>query len=84
MITGGVQRTSRERLYDELGLHPLVKRRWHTKLVLIVIRLLPDYFSSYSRKLFTNIIISFYYKTFSNKNKILQNTIFSILYKRME
>ena len=24
-ITGGIQGTSRERLYDELGLHPLVK-----------------------------------------------------------
>ena len=47
MITGGIQRTSRERLYDELGLQSLLKRRWHTKLFLIVIRLLPDYFSSY-------------------------------------
>ena len=26
-ITGGIQVTSRERLYDELGLHSLVKRR---------------------------------------------------------
>ena len=27
-ITGGTQGTSRERLYDELGLHSLVKRHW--------------------------------------------------------
>ena len=32
-ITGEIQGTSRERLYDELGLHSLVKRRWHNKLV---------------------------------------------------
>ena len=32
-ITGGIQGTSRERLYDELGLHSLVKRRWRNKLV---------------------------------------------------
>ena len=32
-ITSGIQGTSRERLYDELGLHSLVKRRWGNKLV---------------------------------------------------
>ena len=32
-ITGGTQGTSRERLYDELGLHGLVKRRSRNKLV---------------------------------------------------
>ena len=32
-ITGGIQGTSRERLYDELALHLLVKRRWRNKLV---------------------------------------------------
>ena len=47
-ITGGIQGTSRERLYDELGLHSLVKRRWHNKLIFkIVNRLLPDYLYSY-------------------------------------
>ena len=49
-ITGGIQGTSRERLYDELDLHSLVKRRWHNKLVAfykIVNRLLPDYLYSY-------------------------------------
>ena len=37
-------------LYDELGLHSLVKRRWRNKLVFfykIVNRLLPDYLYSY-------------------------------------
>ena len=49
-ITGGIQGTSRERLYDELGLHTLVKRRWRIKLVFfykIVNRLLPYYLYSY-------------------------------------
>ena len=49
-ITGGIQGTSRERLYDELGLHSLVKRRWRNKLVFfykILNRLLPDYLYSY-------------------------------------
>ena len=32
-ITGGIQGTSRERLYDELGLHSLVKRLWRNKLL---------------------------------------------------
>ena len=49
-ITGGIPGTSRERLYDELALHSLVKRRWRNKLVFfykIVNRLLPDYLCSY-------------------------------------
>ena len=79
-ITGGITGTSTERLYDELGLHSLVKRRWRYELVFfykIVNRSLPDYLYTFldfpfSRKLFTKIIISLYYKTTSNKNKILQ------------
>ena len=49
-IAGGIQGTSRERLYDELGLHSLVKRRWSNKLFFfykIVNRLLPEYPYSY-------------------------------------
>ena len=78
-MTGGIQETSRERLYDELGLHTLVKRRWHNKLIFsyeIVNRLLPDYLYLFlfrflfSRKLFIKIITSLCYKTSSNKNKI--------------
>ena len=48
--TRGIQGASREWLYDELGLHSLVKRRWRKKLVFfykIVNRLLPDYLYSY-------------------------------------
>ena len=34
-ITGAIQGTSRQRLYDELGLHSLSKRRWHNKLAFL-------------------------------------------------
>ena len=33
LLTGGIQGTSRERLYDELSLHSLVKRHWRNELV---------------------------------------------------
>ena len=36
VITGGIQGTSRERLYDELGLHSLVKRCWRNNLVFFI------------------------------------------------
>ena len=48
-LTGGIEGTSREWFYDELGLHSLVKRRWRNKLVFFyktVNRLLPDYLYS--------------------------------------
>ena len=32
-ITGAIQGTSRQKLYDELGLHSLSKRRWRNKLI---------------------------------------------------
>ena len=35
-ITGGIQRMSREQLYDKLGLHSLVKRRWYNTLVFFI------------------------------------------------
>ena len=49
-LTGGIEGTSREWFYDELGLHSLVKRHWRNKLVFFyktVNRLLPDYLYSY-------------------------------------
>ena len=49
-ITGAIQRTSRTKLYDELGLHSLNKRRWHNKSIFfkkVVNGLLPDYLYSY-------------------------------------
>ena len=45
-ITGTVQGTSRTKLYDELGLDSLIKRRWCNRLIFfykIVNGLLPDY-----------------------------------------
>ena len=48
-ITGAIQGTSRIKLYDELGLHSLIKRRWFNKLIFfykIVNGLLPDYLYS--------------------------------------
>ena len=49
-ITGAIQGTSREKIYDELGLHSLAKRRWRSKLIFfykILNHLLPDYLYSY-------------------------------------
>ena len=48
-ITAAIQRTSRERLYDELGLMSLSKRRWYNKLIFfykIVNGILPVYLHS--------------------------------------
>ena len=49
-ITGAIQGTSREKLYEELGLHSLVERRRYNKLIFFyktVNGLLPDYLYSY-------------------------------------
>ena len=90
-LTGGIEGTSREWFYDELGLHSLVKRRWRNKLVFFyktVNRSLPDYLYSYlhfpSQESYLLRSSSASYKTTSNENKILQRNIFSILYKQME
>ena len=32
MITGAIQGTSRQKIYDELGLHTLIERRWPGQL----------------------------------------------------
>ena len=48
-ITGAIQGTSRERLYDKLGLMSLCKRHWYNKLTFfykIVNGLLPGYIHS--------------------------------------
>ena len=34
-ITGAIQGISSHRLYDELGLHSLSKRRWHKKFAFL-------------------------------------------------
>ena len=49
-ITGVIQETSRIKLYDELGLYSLIKRRWCKKLIFFHKMgngLFPDYLYSY-------------------------------------
>ena len=49
-ITGAIQGTSTEKLYEEFGLHSLVERHRRNKLIFfykIVDALLPDYLYSY-------------------------------------
>ena len=49
-ITGTVRGTSGKQIYDELGLHTLIKRRWRNKLTFfykIINDLLPEYLYSY-------------------------------------
>ena len=49
-ITGTIQGTSRQKIYDKLGLHSLSKRRWCNKLIFsykILNGLLPKYLYSY-------------------------------------
>ena len=51
VITGAIKGTSRERLYNELGLHLLITRRWGSNLIFFyktVNGLLPEYLYSYS------------------------------------
>ena len=56
-ITGAIQGTSRERLYDELGSMSLSKRRWYNKLIFfykIVNGILRDYLHSCIEFLYQN------------------------------
>ena len=49
-ITGAIQGSSKERLYDELSLYSLKERRWYNKLIFfykIVNGLLPKYLQSF-------------------------------------
>ena len=49
-ITRAIQGTSKEKIYDELGLHSLTKRRWRSKLIFFyktVNGLLLNYLYSY-------------------------------------
>ena len=53
-ITGAIQGTSRQKTYDELGLHTLIERRWRSRLTFfykIVNGLLPKYLYSYLKLL---------------------------------
>ena len=35
-ITGAIQGTSRQKNYDELGLHTLIEKRWRSKLIFFI------------------------------------------------
>ena len=83
-ITNAIRGTSRERLYDELGLHSLIERRWRSKLIFfykIMKGLLPEYLFSYldfstqekySLRLSTTSMI----RPFPSKKKFFKNTFF--------
>ena len=83
-ITNAIKGTSRERLYDELGLHSLIERRWRSKLIFfykIMKGLLPEYLFSYldfstqekySLRLSTTSMI----RPFPSKKKFFKNTFF--------
>ena len=81
-----------ERLYDELGLYPLVKSRWRNKLVFfykILNRLLPDYLYSYLEFLSQESYLvrsssASIIRPLPTRTKSFKGTFFSILYKRME
>ena len=65
-ITGAIQRTSRIKLYDELGLHSLIKRGWCNNLIFfyeIVNGLLFLWMFEFplSNKLFLNIRVNLCY-----------------------
>ena len=83
-ITNAIRGTSRERLYNELGLHSLIERCWRSKLIFfykIMKGLLPEYLFSYldfstqekySLRLSTTSMI----RPFSSKKKFFKNTFF--------
>ena len=83
-ITGAIQGTSRDSLYQELGLESLRVRRWYRKMVFfyrIVNELAPKYLtnilptanscSSYTRSQTNSEINQFYTRTESFKNSFL-------------
>ena len=81
-ITGAIQRTSRTKLYDILGLHSLIKRRWCNKLIFsykIVNGLLPDsslfmFGFPLSNKLFLKIVPTSVIKPPMSRTKSFKNT----------
>ena len=83
-ITNAIRGTLRERLYDELGLHSLIEKRWRSKLIFfykIMKGLLPEYLFSYvdfstqekySLRLSTTSMI----RSFPSKKQFFKNTFF--------
>ena len=67
-ITGAIQRTSRDKLYQKLRLESLSEKRWYRKLVFfqkIINNLSPTYFTAY---LSTSTPPSLYNTRISNQN----------------
>ena len=83
-ITGAIQGTSKEKIYDELGLHSVTKRQWHSKLIFfykIVNGLLPHYLYSYlhfsSDKIYPlRSVASSKRRPFSSRTMSFKNTFF--------
>ena len=90
-ITNVIQGTSKERIYDELGLYSLSKRRWRSKLIFfykIINGMLPDYLYSYLefpsqekypfRSASANII-----RPISTRTKTFKNTFFPFQFSHL-
>ena len=83
-ITNAIRGTSRERLYDELGLHSLIERRWRSKLIFfykIMNGLLPEYLFSYldfstQEKYSLRLSATSMIRHFPSKKKFFKNTFF--------
>ena len=83
-ITGAIQGTSKEKVYDELGLHSLTNRRSRSKLIFfynIVNGLLPDYLYSYlhfssEENYPLRLVDHFLNRPFSSRTISFKNTFF--------
>ena len=85
IITGAIKGTSREKLYQELGLESLTDRRWTRKLIFfhkIILDLLPSYLQDYlnpynvERKYLTRSSTRKNVKTFSARAKAFESSFF--------
>ena len=83
-ITGAIRGTSRERLYQELGLEPLYDRRWYRKLLFfykIINGLSPDYLQTYlkrptDRAYCTRATNKNNFDTFNTRTEYFKNSFF--------
>ena len=88
-ITVAIQWTSREKIYDELGLHSLGNRSWRNKLLFfykIVNHLLPDYFYSYldfhsQENYHLRSASTSATRPFPSRMKLFKKIFFAVLYK---
>ena len=74
-VTGAIRGTSREKLYQELGLESLRKRRWYLKFNLQSIS--SEYFLALAKHIIQELMIRF---PFSVVNIIFYEFFFSINY----